>query len=73
MRFHIAVNFYPDRVRSYASQKRCPTLAFPRNTSSRWTLRASQHCNVVVHSDLNCLSAVQCAIEVLKVEHVIIC
>jgi carbonic anhydrase len=29
--------------------------------------------NVVVHSDLNCLSVVQYAIDVLKVEHVIVC
>jgi carbonic anhydrase len=29
--------------------------------------------NVVVHSDLNCLSVLQFAIEVLKVKHIIIC
>ncbi|TWU23322.1 Carbonic anhydrase 2 [Novipirellula galeiformis] len=29
--------------------------------------------NLVVHSDLNCLSVMQFAIEVLKVEHVIVC
>ena len=29
--------------------------------------------NVVVHSDLNCLSALQFAIDVLKVRHVIVC
>lgn len=29
--------------------------------------------NVVVHSDLNCLSVVQFAVEVLKVPHVIVC
>jgi len=29
--------------------------------------------NVVVHTDLNCLSVVQYAIEVLRVEHVIVC
>ncbi|MDZ7716467.1 MAG: carbonate dehydratase [Balneolaceae bacterium] len=29
--------------------------------------------NVVVHTDLNCLSVVQYAVEVLKVKHVIIC
>jgi carbonic anhydrase len=29
--------------------------------------------NVVVHTDLNCLSAVQFAVDVLKVEHVIVC
>src|SRR5438445_2084355 len=29
--------------------------------------------NVVVHSDLNCLSALQFAVEVLHVQHVIIC
>jgi len=29
--------------------------------------------NVVVHSDLNCLSVIQFAVEVLAVEHVIVC
>jgi carbonic anhydrase len=29
--------------------------------------------NVVVHADLNCLSVVQFAVDVLKVEHVIVC
>jgi carbonic anhydrase len=29
--------------------------------------------NLVVHSDINCLSVLQYAIEVLKVEHVIVC
>jgi carbonic anhydrase len=29
--------------------------------------------NLVVHSDLNCLSVVQFAVEVLRVEHVIVC
>jgi carbonic anhydrase len=29
--------------------------------------------NVVVHSDLNCLSVLQFAIDVLKVKHVIVC
>lgn len=29
--------------------------------------------NVVVHTDLNCLSTIQYAVEVLKVEHIIIC
>src|SRR6476646_5195529 len=29
--------------------------------------------NVVVHTDLNCLSVLQYAIEVLKVEHVVVC
>lgn len=29
--------------------------------------------NVVVHTDLNCLSVLQYAVEVLKVEHIIIC
>jgi carbonic anhydrase len=28
---------------------------------------------VVVHSDLNCLSTIQFAVEVLKVEHIIVC
>src|SRR5580704_17823413 len=29
--------------------------------------------NVVVHSDLNCLAVLQCAVDVLHVEHVIVC
>ena len=29
--------------------------------------------NIVVHSDLNCLSVLQFAVDVLKVEHVIVC
>ncbi len=29
--------------------------------------------NIVVHTDLNCLSVVQFAVDVLKVEHVIVC
>jgi carbonic anhydrase len=29
--------------------------------------------NIVVHSDLNCLSVLQYAVEVLRVEHVIVC
>jgi carbonic anhydrase len=29
--------------------------------------------NVVVHTDLNCLSVIQLAVEVLRVEHVIVC
>jgi carbonic anhydrase len=29
--------------------------------------------NVVVHTDLNCLSTIQFAIDVLKVEHIIVC
>src|SRR5262245_26230517 len=29
--------------------------------------------NVVVHADLNCLSALQFAVDVLKISHVIVC
>src|SRR3954447_8432450 len=29
--------------------------------------------NVVVHTDLNCLSTIQFAVDVLKVEHIIVC
>ena len=29
--------------------------------------------NVVVHTDLNCLSAIQFAVEVLRVDHIIVC
>lgn len=29
--------------------------------------------NVVVHTDLNCFSVIQFAVEVLKVEHIIVC
>src|SRR5205809_3165657 len=29
--------------------------------------------NVVVHTDLNCLSAIQFAVEVLRVRHIIVC
>ncbi|HIG91271.1 MAG TPA: carbonate dehydratase [Methylococcaceae bacterium] len=29
--------------------------------------------NIVVHSDLNCLSVIQYAVEVLEVEHIIVC
>lgn len=29
--------------------------------------------NVVVHTDLNCLSVIQFAVEILKVKHIIVC
>ena len=29
--------------------------------------------NVVVHTDLNCLSAIQFAVEVLRIRHIIVC
>ena len=29
--------------------------------------------NLVIHTDLNCLSVVQYAVDVLEVEHIIIC
>ena len=29
--------------------------------------------NLVIHTDLNCLSVIQCAVEVLKVKHIIVC
>jgi carbonic anhydrase len=29
--------------------------------------------NVVVHSDLNCLSVIQFAVDVLKIRHIIVC
>src|SRR5438477_1649188 len=29
--------------------------------------------NIVVHADLNCLSVLQFSVEVLKVEHIIVC
>ena len=29
--------------------------------------------NVVVHTDLNCLSVIQYAVEVLRVQHIIVC
>lgn len=29
--------------------------------------------NVVVHSDLNCLSVIQFAVEILKVKHIVVC
>src|SRR5215213_3672045 len=29
--------------------------------------------NIVVHTDLNCLSAIQFAVDVLRIEHIIVC
>jgi len=29
--------------------------------------------NVVVHTDMNCLSVIQYAVDILKVEHIIVC
>lgn len=29
--------------------------------------------NLVIHTDFNCLSAIQYAIDVLKVKHIIVC
>ena len=29
--------------------------------------------NLVVHTDLNCLSVIQFAVDILKVEHIIVC
>lgn len=54
----------------------CADSRAPANESAYWFGEVFVHrnvANILVHSDLNCLSAMQFAIDVLKVKHVIIC
>ena len=44
-----------------------------RRTRAGRDVRAPQRRNVVVHTDLNCLSVLQYAVDVLEVKHVIVC